>query len=251
MSRILDKNYIITSLYGPRGNGFHKGVDIVGEGHTTCKIKAHSSGVVEYIQTGYVNKPGLKGNDSYGNLVKIKHSNGYSTLYAHLSEVYVKKGQHVSQGEHLGYMGNTGNSYGAHLHFEVRTNGTYVSIINPTPYLDKDLPGLGGDEEVRIWQKTMNKVYGCGLAEDGSFGPESQRQANNHQIYYKKNGVIVNDYVLWLQKNLNKWGYGLALDKSFGPATRNALVDYQSKKGVDADGYLGKNTLGKMFEDGR
>jgi len=59
-------------------------------------------------------------NLGYGNLVKIVHSNGTFTVYGHLSEVLVKEGQQVAQGQLIGRMGNTGNSNGCHLHFEVR-----------------------------------------------------------------------------------------------------------------------------------
>ena len=85
-----------------------------------------------------VSNPGSTGNESYGNFVKIKHDDGYYTLYAHLKDVYVSKGQRVLRGEKIGYMGNTGNAYGVHLHFEVRNPRDLR--IDPTPYLDADLP---------------------------------------------------------------------------------------------------------------
>ncbi len=137
MSRVLkNKNHHITQGYSNQ----HLAVDLVGEGSSLDDITAHSDGIVNWCQTGYGNKKGSTGNASYGNCVKIKHNNGYETLYAHMSRVYVTNGQHVSKGQAIGYMGNSGNAYGSHLHFEVRKNGTR---INPTPYLDTDLPGNG------------------------------------------------------------------------------------------------------------
>lgn len=59
-------------------------------------------------------------NYGYGNLIKIQHYNGTMTVYGHLSEVLVKEGEKVSQGQLIGRMGNTGNSNGCHLHFEIR-----------------------------------------------------------------------------------------------------------------------------------
>ena len=63
----------------------------------------------------------------YGNLVAIDHQNGYLTLYAHLSGFNVACGQSVSQGQVIAFCGSTGNSTGAHLHFEVRQNGGFVN----------------------------------------------------------------------------------------------------------------------------
>lgn len=59
------------------------------------------------------------GNQSYGKFIKIQHGNsGWSTLYAHLSKISVKKNQQVKQGQTIGYVGSTGNSTGPHLHYE-------------------------------------------------------------------------------------------------------------------------------------
>lgn len=134
MSRILKSGEIrITNVY----SSSHKGVDVVKAPSSLDTVIAHSGGKVTFCQTGQKNNKGSKGNLSYGNCIKIDHGNGYSTLYAHLDKVYVKLGQTVLQGQEIGYMGNSGNSYGGHLHFEVRKDG---KKINPIPYLDADLP---------------------------------------------------------------------------------------------------------------
>ena len=68
----------------------------------------------------------------YGNLVVIDHGNGFSTAYAHQSQIIVSVGQHVSQGQQIGMEGSTGNSTGPHLHFECRVSG---HVVNPRNYL--------------------------------------------------------------------------------------------------------------------
>jgi murein DD-endopeptidase MepM/ murein hydrolase activator NlpD len=65
----------------------------------------------------------------YGNRVVIDHGNGYQTLYAHLSNIYVSVGQHVSKGQSIGQMGSTGRSTGTHLHFEIHFKGVAVNPL--------------------------------------------------------------------------------------------------------------------------
>ena len=78
--------------------------------------------------------------DTYGNYDDIKHDNCFLTRYAHLATVDVKKGDKVVAGAKIGYMGESGNTFGKHLHFEVRQpNG---KVTNPTSYLDGDLPDM-------------------------------------------------------------------------------------------------------------
>ena len=68
----------------------------------------------------------------YGNFVVVDHGNGMATAYAHQSRIAAGEGQTLAQGEILGYVGSTGNSTGAHLHFEVRVDGV---ARNPRNYL--------------------------------------------------------------------------------------------------------------------
>ena len=136
MSRVLyDGENQITNGY--RQN-VHEALDIVKKWYQVDAITAHSDGTVVMSVNNQKHNQGSTGTASYGNFVKIKHSDGYYTLYAHLKEVYVKKGDYVKKGQQIGYMGDTGNAYGVHLHFEIRNN--YDVKIDPLPYLDRDLP---------------------------------------------------------------------------------------------------------------
>ena len=133
-NRVLESGLLeVTQEYKP---GVHNGIDVVNQNYTLGNIVAHSDGVV----VGCRNNCNGFENGSYGNYVKIKHGNGYYTLYGHMAynTVKVSVGQRVSKGQVLGYMGNTGMSYGGHLHFEVRN--TNDVRIDPTEYLNSDLP---------------------------------------------------------------------------------------------------------------
>jgi murein DD-endopeptidase MepM/ murein hydrolase activator NlpD len=68
----------------------------------------------------------------------IKHSNGTYSQYAHLSRIDVHIGEYVNKGEKIALSGNTGNSSGPHLHFEIRTTPNYGSAVNPVNYLHKE-----------------------------------------------------------------------------------------------------------------
>ncbi len=113
-----------TSGFGWRWGKMHKGIDIAAPIGTP--IMAAASG--EVIFAGW-------NSGGYGNLVKLKHTDGSITLYAHNNRIYVRKGQRIKQGQQIAEMGSTGYSTGPHLHFEIRLNGR-VSV-NPIAYLSK------------------------------------------------------------------------------------------------------------------
>ena len=121
-------------------NGYsssHQAIDLVGINPELDYVTAHSAGRVILYQDGYDNLKGSVGNLSYGNFVKIDNGNGYATLYAHMKKnLLVKNGQYVEKGQRLGYMSDSGNAYGKHLHFEVWKDDVR---INPYDFLDKDL----------------------------------------------------------------------------------------------------------------
>lgn len=126
--------------------GSHNGIDLrcTWGGTTAQPVYAAEDGTVDWVQTwdGHTKT----GNQSYGNCVRLVHTpwNGgqLKTLYAHLSSVLVKSGQTVQEGQLIGYTGNTGNSYGAHLHFEVWWNGKRT---NPLVWLDSDFTLASAD----------------------------------------------------------------------------------------------------------
>lgn len=114
----------VTSGYGyrPQFGRMHRGIDLAL--NTGDTVRSSYDGRVVLIS----NDP-----DGYGRYVKVKHSNGMETLYAHLSEPLVVSGQQVRAGQPLGLGGATGNATGPHLHFETRVNGT---AVDPSAYFD-------------------------------------------------------------------------------------------------------------------
>jgi murein DD-endopeptidase MepM/ murein hydrolase activator NlpD len=114
----------ISSNYGvrrtPFGGGWrmHSGIDLKGTRWDT--VFSTGTGVV--VMSGW--------NSGYGKCVKIDHMGGYSSKYAHLSRIFVKRGQFVIKGTPIGKCGNTGTSTGQHLHYEINVNGKTVN-----PYL--------------------------------------------------------------------------------------------------------------------
>ncbi|MDR1147128.1 MAG: M23 family metallopeptidase [Spirochaetaceae bacterium] len=113
----------LTSGYGYRRNpisglrGFHSGIDL--SANTGVPIKAAMAGRI--ISTGY--------NDVFGNFVVISHHSNYRTLYGHMSVIRVETGAYVRSGQTIGDVGNTGQSTGSHLHFQVYKNGLTVNPL--------------------------------------------------------------------------------------------------------------------------
>ena len=99
---------------------FHRGVDFAGK--PGSEVVAVASGVVTRS----------KHTSGYGNFIKIRHADGYSTLYAHNQENLVRKGEVVSKGQTIGLLGSTGRSSGPHVHFEVHKDG---KIVDPLRYV--------------------------------------------------------------------------------------------------------------------
>jgi len=110
----------LTSVYGWRTlNGqrdFHRGVDLVGSG----RVIAAAGGRVA-VSTMVTDRSNLTW--QWGNYVRVDDAAGRRFYYCHLKSRFVKPGQEIRAGDHIGLMGSTGYSFGAHLHFEVRDSG--------------------------------------------------------------------------------------------------------------------------------
>jgi murein DD-endopeptidase MepM/ murein hydrolase activator NlpD len=144
----------ISSGYGMRRhpiqgyNRMHKGLDFAAP--TGTPIMAAGNGVVEFA--------GRKG--SYGNYIKLRHSNEFQTVYAHMSRygAGIRSGVRVTQGQIIGYVGSTGASTGPHLHYEVIHRGKHV---NPATVKMPSGRVLEGDELKRfnIAKAGIQKLY--------------------------------------------------------------------------------------------
>ncbi len=131
-----------TSYFGERAGALHRGVDIGASSPGVCgdELYATADGTVRVVRPA---------EPSYGNYLVIEHD-GWCDLYAHMQDFFVDAGQSVSAGDVVGHMGSTGNSTGAHLHYEIRdcpysrfwVNGTVAGfagpeyLIDPKPYID-------------------------------------------------------------------------------------------------------------------
>ena len=129
-------NHILTQGWFYNDGSTHQAIDM--RALVGTPVMAAEDGTVEIVY--HWNGKRTQGDtNSYGNMVKIRHANWNGgtvhTLYAHLNSITVKQGQVVKTGEVIGYSGNTGNSFGAHLHFEVRWKNKRT---NPLVWLDND-----------------------------------------------------------------------------------------------------------------
>ena len=109
----------IGSPFGPRGTGFHPGIDLPAPPGTS--VGAAAPGRVVFAALDW---------SGYGNLVEVAHGGGVVSMYAHLSSFSVRVGQFVSTGTRVGRVGSTGEATGPHLHFEVRVRG---AAVDPVP----------------------------------------------------------------------------------------------------------------------
>ena len=193
---LASKSHYCTSPYGIRtitvngktSTGTHNGIDLVAAKGTDY-IVAFESGIVTYARGDVTGSTPSEGNSVY-----IDHGNGYKTYYFHMktNSVKVKAGDLVRRGQKIGYMGTTGNSTGAHLHFGIKMNNAWV---DPEPYLlgKKDMgvermtitlrtlsQGLRG-EDVKTLQQLLNAKIKAGLETDGKFGPLTNAALRKYQ----------------------------------------------------------------------
>lgn len=238
-------NHIITAGWTYNDGSAHNAIDL--RASVGTPVFAAEPGTVNMVQ--YWDGKTIKGNQSYGNLIRIRHSNyqgtkQLETYYAHLSKILVSNGQTVSEGQIIGYSGNTGHSTGPHLHFEVRVNrnrsnplywldddftcanptvakhlGTYKSVVVPEADKNKDGGQLGID--VSKWQGNIDwaKVAKDGVrfailraGSQGNNGPYVDPYFEKNYTGAKAAGLKVGAYVFTYgkteeeqNKELNVW----------------------------------------------
>lgn len=115
---------LLTSKYGWRKGRKHYGVD----------FGANKGKEIVAVANGIVSRVGYR--KGYGNTIEIQHTSQVTTLYAHLSKILVKKNQKIQKQQQIGIMGNTGQSQGVHLHFEVIVNNEAINplkVFSPKP----------------------------------------------------------------------------------------------------------------------
>jgi len=212
----------ITSEYGTRTrNGkteTHKGIDIAG--NKGDKIGATTAGTVTYAGWG---KAGT-GYGNYGNVVAVTAADGKTYLYAHLDSTKVKKGDKVGVNQTIGTMGNTGDSDGVHLHYEVRTNG-YGTDINPMSSV----------------QAARNGTYTGSAADQASAIDSAKSEVNQlaqdalslQDQIQELNMALVESVLAGYDHNKNQWEDDLAqidLIQSSVAETDKKWIDQQLKK---------------------
>lgn len=230
-SRVLEGK--ITSITQPyhinydKGYDYdHWGIDITGFNgsyNVLDWVVAHSDGVVVAVRTDCT---GFEYN-SYGNYVLLQHYNGTYTMYAHLyyGTVCVSYGQKVTKGQRLGYMGNTGTSYGGHLHWEVRLANGYQ--IDPEPFLNRELPNKWVTAINGAWYYVVN----------GAIDYSYNGVAQNENGWWKITNGTVDFNFTGLAQNENGWWYckngkvdfnynGIVQNENGWWVVRNGKVDF-------------------------
>ena len=165
-----------SSHFGPRRRRFHYGLDLAQP--TGEPIYAAFDGVVRIS----------KFNRSYGNLVIIHHANGLETYYAHMSKRHVTVGQQVKSGDVIGLCGNTGRSFGSHLHFEIRYMG---NAINPENVISTATHNLI-EPTLTLTSSSFRKIAkGVKGSKGSSGGWYRVRQGDTLEKIARRNGTTV------------------------------------------------------------
>jgi hypothetical protein len=151
--RPVPNNFRITQEFGvnpqwyPKTNG-HNGIDYGTPVGSIVRAAADGQVIRADIDSETVRNP----KSGYGYQIRIQHSNGSVTIYAHFEEngFLVKTGDVVNVGQPIGRSGNTGNSTGPHLHFELRTHAGIASAVNPSSFIKDEIPSDVGLLKVTV-----------------------------------------------------------------------------------------------------
>lgn len=224
------------TIKGKKSTRMHYGIDLVGLNGTKSALDdiiAFADGTVTISAFS----------SSGGEYVQIYHGNGIYTRYLHMrtGSRKVKVGDKITKGQVLGYMGATGNVTGAHLHFDIKINGSYV---DPAPYLEgtkvfpEDITNT-----VLEWQKAAiaDGFKFPKFGADGKWG--------NECVAVSKKAVCKRR-VIHKYPNLTKFvqrAVGVDVDGKFGPKTKAAVVNWQKLVGLVPDGKVGPASWKKLL----
>lgn len=221
----------VTSSFGPRvhpltgQNSQHTGIDIGGVTEGVTNVIAVKDGVVVYPNEGdATNCPSSTSLDDcgggYGNYVVIQHNDGTYSLYAHLyaGSITVKSGDTVKQGQVIGKVGSSGNSTGAHLHFEIRAgSNSSSSSVDPLTYISADNPRSTGGAGSEMLKMLHYFEGGCNAKKNG----------NNYVVIDDGVGIPTAGYGVALKYNIDNFkNYGIDVTgMSFGSEIPIDIVD--------------------------
>lgn len=161
----------------------HKAIDIAAS--SGSPVYAAEDGTVSYVQIwdGSYDTTGMM---SYGHMIEIRHADGNTTLYAHLSEINVQQGEKVVRGQRIGRVGSTGNSTGPHLHFEVMSETGKKE--NPEPVLEYGVSTLLDDYTWSWVNQYLNRPNGTktisdyGVTRDKVVAELTSHQSDNYYL---------------------------------------------------------------------
>jgi len=216
-------NGVISDVYGTR-HGHHKGIDIAAE----FKEPIHT------VADGVVTKSYYSG--TYGHVVFIKHENNLETVYAHLNKRMVSEGQTVKQGDIIGEMGNTGDSSGVHLHFEIhKEKWTYdkENAVNPVIALGDAAigqPVIALEKQQVYSLETIAKLR---MADDIQIGNEESRKSQESQEIVKAPSPIKEETLKHVvQKGESLWAIAIKYKTSVDSlAQKNNIKDFRIAAG--------------------
>ena len=169
----------VTSRFGRRWGRLHAGIDVkVYTGDTIYAAFDGKARIVKYNARGY------------GYYIVLRHPNGLETLYGHLSKQLIKENQIVKAGEPIGLGGNTGRSYGSHLHFETRVLG---QPINPDLFFDFENQDVTGDFFTMTKSRVNSAATAVASAKNAVKGSTYKvKQGDTLSSIAKKQGISVN-----------------------------------------------------------
>ena len=206
---------------GKKETSYHKGIDLVpNPRNNNAEILAVADGTV----TGTCTTGKQYGQACY---VRIKHNNGYQTLYYHLKSntICVKKGDKVKKGQKIGIIGATGKATGIHLHFQI-DKGNSATAIDPYDYLFNgkafELSSTGNDDFF-----TSKGWFGLG-----------DRHENIGKI------------AEFMRKTFPAYTSEKALGNYYGEYICSSIKEFQKRTGLEADGNVGPKTLAKLKDYG-